>query len=182
MSVRQTAGDGSFTLAGSARPPGSATGRGLVCSGTGAAGRTGPTRPFRLAGRGAAPLVAERADEVQSAASLVEGAGRSRRRSGLARVGDRARHAGPGLEQAEPDRPPRPGIAGPGQGMPQRVGHDLRHHDRDVRARRDALGNVFEAGPRASGIAAPRNPAARRAAPGLSHGPGSQRGGAETVA
>ena len=68
------------------------------------------------AGRGTAPLVAERADEVQSAAGLVEGAGRSRRRSSLARVGDRAQHPGPGLEQAEPDRPPRPGIAVPGAG------------------------------------------------------------------
>ncbi len=65
-------------------------------------------------------------------AVTVEGAGHSRRRSGLARVGDRAQHAGPGLEQAEPDRLPWPGIAGPGQGMPQRVGQQLRHHDRDV--------------------------------------------------
>ena len=45
-----------------------------------------------------------------------------------------AQDAGPGLEQAEPDRLPWPGIAGPGQGMPQRVGHELRHYDRDVRA------------------------------------------------
>ena len=74
----------------------------------------GPHALSGLAGRGVAPLVAERADEVQSAAGLVEGAGRSRRWSGLARVGDRAQHAGPGLEQAEPDRPP--GLVSPGPG------------------------------------------------------------------
>ena len=85
-----------------------------------------------LAGRGVAPLVAERADEVQSAASPVEGAGPLPCPSGLARVGDRAQHAGPGLQQAEPDRRPRPGIAGPRQGMPSRIGHKLRHHDRVV--------------------------------------------------
>jgi len=102
MSVRQTAGDGPFTLAGSARLPGSATGRGLVCSGTGAAGRTGPTRPLRLAGRGADPLVAERADEMQSAAGLVEGAGRSRRRSGLA--GSATGHSTQGPGWSRPSR------------------------------------------------------------------------------
>ena len=85
-----------------------------------------------LAGRGVAPLVAERADEVQSAASPAEGAGPLPCPSGLARVGDRAQHAGPGLRQAEPDRRPGPGIAGPRQGMPQRIGHKLRHHDRVV--------------------------------------------------
>ena len=85
-----------------------------------------------LAGRGVAPLVAERADEVQSAASPVEGAGPLPCPSGLARVGDRAQHAGPGLQQAEPDRRPGPGIAGPRQGMPSRIGHKLRHHDRVV--------------------------------------------------
>ena len=85
-----------------------------------------------LAGRGVAPLVAERADEVQSAASPVEGAGPLPCPSGLARVGDRAQHAGPGLQQAEPDRRPGPGIAGPRQGMPPRIGHKLRHHDRVV--------------------------------------------------
>ena len=85
-----------------------------------------------LAGRGVAPLVAERADEVRSAASPVEGAGPLPCPSGLARVGDRAQHAGPGLQQAEPDRRPGPGIAGPRQGMPSRIGHKLRHHDRDV--------------------------------------------------
>ncbi len=74
-----------------------------------------------LAGRGVAPLVAERADEVQSAASPVEGAGPLPCPSGLARAGDRAQHAGPGLQQAEPDR----------QGPP-RIGHKLRHHDRVV--------------------------------------------------
>ena len=36
--------------------------------------------------------------------------------------------------QAEPDRPPGPGMAGPGRGVAQRIGHELRHHDRDVRA------------------------------------------------
>jgi len=85
-----------------------------------------------LAGRGATPPVAERADDVQPAAGLVEGAGRPRRRSGRAGVGDRAQHPGPGLQQAEPDRPPGPGTAGSGQGVPQRVGQQLRHHDRDV--------------------------------------------------
>ncbi len=92
----------------------------------------GPCDLSGRAGRGAAPPVAERADDVQPAAGLVEGAGRPRRRSGRARVGDRAQHPGPGLQQAEPDRPPGPGTAGSGQGVPQRVGQQLRYHDRDV--------------------------------------------------
>jgi len=54
MFLQQPVGDGSFTLAGSANGPGSRTGRGRACPVPGpggrtvpAAGRTGPTRPFR---------------------------------------------------------------------------------------------------------------------------------------
>ena len=54
--------------------------------------------------------------------------------AGAALPGSATAHStqGPGCEQAEPDRPPGPGIAGPRQGMPPRAGHKLRHHDRDV--------------------------------------------------
>ena len=77
---------------------------------------------------GVAPLVTERADDVQSATGLGEGTGSSRHRSRRAQVGDRAQQGGPGPEQAEPE----PGIAGYRQGVPQRAGHQLRHHDRDI--------------------------------------------------
>ena len=66
-----------------------------------------------LAGRGAAPPVAECADDVQPAAGLVEGAGRPRRRSGRAGVGDRAQH-GPGCSRLS--RIGRPGPVPPGPG------------------------------------------------------------------
>ena len=77
--------------------------------------RTWPTRPSGVAGS-VAPPGAERADDVQPAAGLAKGTGRSRRRSRCARVGDHAQQAGSELQQAEPDRPPGPGIAAPRQG------------------------------------------------------------------
>ena len=70
----------------------------------------------------------------QPTSGLGGGTGRPRRRSRRTRIGDRAQHAGPGLEQGETDRPSGLGIAGLGQRVPQRVGHHLRYHDRDVRA------------------------------------------------
>ncbi len=100
------------------QPARSGTGRGLACWGTGRQQRAGAGGAGRgqnkahdlsgLAGRGVAPLVAERADEVQSTAGLAAGAGPLRCRSGLARVGDRAQHAGPGCS-----RPSRIGGRGP---------------------------------------------------------------------
>ena len=82
---------------------------------------------------GVAPLVTEHADDVQSATGLGEGPGSSRQRSRLAQVGDRTQQGGPGPEEAEPEQAePEPGIAGYRQGLPQRAGHQFRHHHRDI--------------------------------------------------
>jgi hypothetical protein len=94
----------------------------------------GPHDLSGVALRDVAPPVAECADDAQPAAGLSEGPGRLRHRGCFARVGDRAEHARPWLEQAEPDRPTGPGVARPRQGVPQRVGQQLRCHDRDVLA------------------------------------------------
>ena len=123
-------GDGSFTLAGCARLSASGTGRGLACSGTGPGPRClprveqGPHDLSGLAGRvqphwslNAQISCSRRPVSSRSRALVVP--------DRLARVGDRAQHPVPRLEQSEPDRPPGPGMAGPGQGMPQRVGHEL---------------------------------------------------------
>ena len=75
-----------------------------------AAGRTGPMRPFRSRWAWCNPHLSLSAQMMCSLRPVsVEGAGRPRRRSGRAGVGDRAQHPGPGLQQAEPDRPPGPG-------------------------------------------------------------------------
>ncbi len=92
----------------------------------------GPHGFSQVAERGVAPVVAESADEVQPAAGLVQGTGICEHRRFPAGVGDRAQHARPRLGQAELDDPGRPGRAGSWQGVTQRIGQQLRHHDRDV--------------------------------------------------
>jgi hypothetical protein len=87
-----------------------------------------------LAGSGITPPVAERADHLQPATGLGEGTGCSRHWSRSARVGDRTQQPSPVLQQAEADRASPGGIAGPRQGVLQRVSHQLRHDDCDVLA------------------------------------------------
>jgi hypothetical protein len=136
LQVRVTRNGGGTTAASGSRVPrpaaGSASLAGARARWPGRCREDGPHGFSQVAERRVAPVVAESADEVQPAASFGEGTGIFEHRRFSAGVGDRAQHARPRPGQAELDDPVRPGRAGSWQGVTQRIGQQLRHHDRDV--------------------------------------------------
>ena len=130
-------------MAGSANRPGSRTGRGRACSGTGPGRTDGASRGQNKAHTtfpvwlGVVQPYLSLSAQMMCSPRPVSSREPGVRAAGAAVPGSATAHStqGPGLPtQAEPDRPPGPGTAGSGQGVPLRVGQQLRHHDRHVRA------------------------------------------------
>ena len=115
-------------------PPVTSAGKNILPRRPGAATGRASRRPNHQPSQGAGGGAAYRGDGAwpwpgsylacRRHTSLLPG------RAGPGRAGPDRSAARP----ADPDRPPGTGIAGPRQGVPQRVGHHLRHHDRDVLA------------------------------------------------
>ena len=124
---RQHAVPGTRSLPGL---PGCRAGEGRACRGLNIAHTT-----FRRRLAWCSPPIAKRADHLQPAAGLGQGAGRSRHRSRFARVGDRTQHPASLLQQAEPDATLVARYRRARQGVPKPAsGQQLRHYDRDVLA------------------------------------------------